>query len=122
MVGAGVLGLPFAMKYLLWPAGTVLMIFSWVTTIYTLWQVASQPCDFADFIEAANLSLDCAFLGRCVPCTKSKATDSTGDLHPDPEIREPQLEPSQSGAVCLCHSLCHCCLPAVALPQVTAPV
>lgn len=42
MVGAGVLGLPFAMKYLLWPAGTVLMIFSWVTTIYTLWQMCAM--------------------------------------------------------------------------------
>ncbi|KAK9809609.1 hypothetical protein WJX73_007377 [Symbiochloris irregularis] len=42
MVGAGVLGLPFAMRYLLWPAGSVLMIFSWVTTIYTLWQMCAM--------------------------------------------------------------------------------
>ena len=42
MVGAGVLGLPFAMKYLLWPAGTVLMIFSWATTIYTQWQMCAM--------------------------------------------------------------------------------
>ena len=42
MVGAGVLGLPFAMKYLLWPAGTILMIGSWVSTIYTLWQMCAM--------------------------------------------------------------------------------
>lgn len=43
IVGAGVLGLPFAMKYLLWPGGVVIMILSWLTSLYTLWQVPHLP-------------------------------------------------------------------------------
>jgi amino acid permease len=39
MVGAGVLGLPYAMVYLGWPAGVVIMTLSWVATLYTLWQM-----------------------------------------------------------------------------------
>lgn len=38
IVGAGVLGLPFAMKYLMWPGGVVVMCLSWITSLYTLWQ------------------------------------------------------------------------------------
>lgn len=38
IVGAGVLGLPFAMKFLLWPGGVVIMLLSWLTSLYTLWQ------------------------------------------------------------------------------------
>jgi len=40
-VGAGVLGLPFAVKYLMWPGGVVVMCLSWCTSLYTLWQVRS---------------------------------------------------------------------------------
>eukprot|EP00208_Stichococcus_sp_RCC1054_P002184 CAMPEP_0206149468 /NCGR_PEP_ID=MMETSP1473-20131121/37794_1 /ASSEMBLY_ACC=CAM_ASM_001109 /TAXON_ID=1461547 /ORGANISM="Stichococcus sp, Strain RCC1054" /LENGTH=520 /DNA_ID=CAMNT_0053546931 /DNA_START=237 /DNA_END=1799 /DNA_ORIENTATION=- len=42
IVGAGVLGLPFAMKYLLWPGGVVIMILSWITSLYTLWQLCAM--------------------------------------------------------------------------------
>lgn len=39
IVGAGVLGLPFAMSYLTWYGGVVIMVLSWVTSLYTLWQL-----------------------------------------------------------------------------------
>ncbi|XP_021286897.1 lysine histidine transporter 1-like [Herrania umbratica] len=42
MVGAGVLGLPYAMSELGWGAGTVVMILSWVITLYTLWQMVEM--------------------------------------------------------------------------------
>ncbi|XP_017972726.1 PREDICTED: lysine histidine transporter 1 [Theobroma cacao] len=42
MVGAGVLGLPYAMSELGWGAGTVIMILSWVITLYTLWQMVEM--------------------------------------------------------------------------------
>lgn len=40
IVGAGVLGLPYAMAYLTWPGGVVVLLLSWTTSLYTLWQVA----------------------------------------------------------------------------------
>ncbi|MQM12324.1 hypothetical protein Taro_045241, partial [Colocasia esculenta] len=39
MVGAGVLGLPFAMSQLGWFPGIFLLVFSWLITLYTLWQL-----------------------------------------------------------------------------------
>ncbi|KAK6261897.1 hypothetical protein QUC31_007713 [Theobroma cacao] len=42
MVGAGVLGLPYAMSELGWGAGTVIMVLSWVITLYTLWQMVEM--------------------------------------------------------------------------------
>ncbi|KAL4653194.1 hypothetical protein ACB092_01G285500 [Castanea dentata] len=39
MVGAGVLGLPSAMASLGWGPGVVILILSWVITLYTLWQM-----------------------------------------------------------------------------------
>ncbi|GAB2221328.1 hypothetical protein Droror1_Dr00012503 [Drosera rotundifolia] len=42
MVGAGVLGLPFAMSELGWGLGTVVMVLSWVITLYTLWQMVEM--------------------------------------------------------------------------------
>ncbi|KAF0927235.1 hypothetical protein E2562_031178 [Oryza meyeriana var. granulata] len=39
MVGAGVLGLPFAMAQLGWGAGTVAIVLSFGITLYTLWQL-----------------------------------------------------------------------------------
>jgi amino acid permease len=42
IVGAGVLGLPFAMKYLMWPGGVVVMCLSWATSLYTLWQLCAM--------------------------------------------------------------------------------
>ena len=39
IVGAGVLGLPYAMKYLTWPGGVVMMLFAWGTSLYTLYQL-----------------------------------------------------------------------------------
>ncbi|KAK9826733.1 hypothetical protein WJX81_002553 [Elliptochloris bilobata] len=39
MVGAGVLGLPYAFKYLLWPGGIVTIVLSYVISLYTLWQL-----------------------------------------------------------------------------------
>eukprot|EP00243_Klebsormidium_subtile_P008750 TRINITY_DN4211_c0_g1_i1.p1 TRINITY_DN4211_c0_g1~~TRINITY_DN4211_c0_g1_i1.p1 ORF type:complete len:482 (+),score=113.59 TRINITY_DN4211_c0_g1_i1:374-1819(+) len=39
MVGAGVLGLPYAFKYLEWPGGTIVLVLSFVVTLYTLWQL-----------------------------------------------------------------------------------
>ncbi|CAK7336644.1 unnamed protein product [Dovyalis caffra] len=42
MVGAGVLGLPYAMSQLGWGPGAVIMILSWVITLYTLWQMVEM--------------------------------------------------------------------------------
>ncbi|EFH63638.1 amino acid permease [Arabidopsis lyrata subsp. lyrata] len=39
MVGAGVLGLPFAMSQLGWGPGLVAIIMSWAITFYSLWQM-----------------------------------------------------------------------------------
>eukprot|EP00891_Asterochloris_glomerata_P003664 jgi/Astpho2/3664/Aster-07865 len=42
MVGAGVLGLPYAMVFLGWPGGVVVMTLSWVATLYSLWQMVDM--------------------------------------------------------------------------------
>ncbi|XP_009616066.1 lysine histidine transporter 2-like [Nicotiana tomentosiformis] len=42
MVGAGVLGLPYAMSQLGWGAGATVMVLSWVITLYTLWQMVEM--------------------------------------------------------------------------------
>uniref|UniRef100_A0A7N0ZSN2 Amino acid transporter transmembrane domain-containing protein n=1 Tax=Kalanchoe fedtschenkoi TaxID=63787 RepID=A0A7N0ZSN2_KALFE len=42
MVGAGVLSLPYAMAALGWGAGTVVLILSWIITLYTLWQMVEM--------------------------------------------------------------------------------
>ncbi|AQK78448.1 LHT1 [Zea mays] len=42
MVGAGVLGLPYAMSQLGWGAGITIMLLSWVITLYTLWQMVEM--------------------------------------------------------------------------------
>ncbi|XP_042496600.1 lysine histidine transporter 2-like [Macadamia integrifolia] len=42
MVGAGVLGLPFAMAELGWGPGVAVLIISWVVTLYTLWQMVEM--------------------------------------------------------------------------------
>ncbi|KAL9248352.1 hypothetical protein vseg_021683 [Gypsophila vaccaria] len=42
MVGAGVLGLPFAMSQLGWGPGVVILVLSWVITLYTLWQMVEM--------------------------------------------------------------------------------
>nr|DAD37834.1 TPA_asm: hypothetical protein HUJ06_008475 [Nelumbo nucifera] len=39
MVGAGVLGLPFAMSQLGWISGILAITVSWMTTLYSLWQL-----------------------------------------------------------------------------------
>ncbi|KAI3952626.1 hypothetical protein MKX01_013588 [Papaver californicum] len=39
MVGAGVLGLPYAMSQLGWVPGILGITFSWLITLYTLWQL-----------------------------------------------------------------------------------
>ncbi|CAL9237937.1 unnamed protein product [Arabidopsis halleri] len=39
IVGAGVLGLPYAMSELGWGPGVVVLILSWVITLYTFWQM-----------------------------------------------------------------------------------
>ncbi|KAL2926176.1 Lysine histidine transporter 1 [Bienertia sinuspersici] len=39
MVGAGILGLPFAMSQLGWGPGATLLLLSWIVTLYTLWQM-----------------------------------------------------------------------------------
>lgn len=44
IVGAGVLGLPFAMKYLMWPGGVIILLLSYFTSLYTLWQVSLFLC------------------------------------------------------------------------------
>ncbi|KAK9692316.1 hypothetical protein RND81_09G255800 [Saponaria officinalis] len=42
MVGAGVLGLPFAMSQLGWGPGVAILVLSWVITLYTLWQMVEM--------------------------------------------------------------------------------
>ncbi|KAJ7945738.1 lysine histidine transporter 1 [Quillaja saponaria] len=42
MVGAGVLGFPFAMSHLGWGPGASVMVLSWVITLYTLWQMVEM--------------------------------------------------------------------------------
>ncbi|XP_022740400.1 lysine histidine transporter 1-like [Durio zibethinus] len=42
MVGAGVLSLPSAMAHLGWGPGVVILILSWVITLYTLWQMVEM--------------------------------------------------------------------------------
>ncbi|KAF2302628.1 hypothetical protein GH714_000462 [Hevea brasiliensis] len=42
MVGAGVLGLPYAMSQLGWGPGAAVMVLSWIITLYTLWQMVEM--------------------------------------------------------------------------------
>ncbi|XP_059309816.1 lysine histidine transporter 2-like [Lycium ferocissimum] len=42
MVGAGVLTLPYAMSQMGWAWGGVVMVVSWVVTLYTLWQMVEM--------------------------------------------------------------------------------
>ncbi|KAI3417909.1 ANK_REP_REGION domain-containing protein, partial [Psidium guajava] len=42
MVGAGVLGLPYAMAELGWGPGVAVMVLSWIITLYTLWQMVEM--------------------------------------------------------------------------------
>ncbi|EES07565.1 lysine histidine transporter 1 [Sorghum bicolor] len=42
MVGAGVLGLPYAMSQLGWEVGITVLILSWIITLYTLWQMVEM--------------------------------------------------------------------------------
>ncbi|XP_074321259.1 lysine histidine transporter 1-like [Silene latifolia] len=42
MVGAGVLGLPFALSQLGWGPGVAILVISWVMTLYTLWQMVEM--------------------------------------------------------------------------------
>ncbi|OMO69062.1 Amino acid transporter, transmembrane [Corchorus olitorius] len=42
MVGAGVLGLPYAMSELGWGPGVVVLVLSWIITLYTLWQMVEM--------------------------------------------------------------------------------
>ncbi|KAL3533394.1 hypothetical protein ACH5RR_006915 [Cinchona calisaya] len=42
VIGAGVLGLPYAMSELGWDPGITIMILSWVITLYTLWQMVEM--------------------------------------------------------------------------------
>ncbi|KAL2242934.1 lysine histidine transporter 2-like [Sesamum indicum] len=42
MVGAGVLGLPYAMSELGWGPGVTVMVLSWIITLYTLWQMVEM--------------------------------------------------------------------------------
>ncbi|KAI8541363.1 hypothetical protein RHMOL_Rhmol08G0054400 [Rhododendron molle] len=42
MVGAGVLGLPYAMAELGWGPGVAVLVISWVVTLYTLWQMVEM--------------------------------------------------------------------------------
>ncbi|KAJ8750238.1 hypothetical protein K2173_014153 [Erythroxylum novogranatense] len=42
MVGAGVLSLPYAMAELGWGPGVVVLVLSWVITLYTLWQMVEM--------------------------------------------------------------------------------
>lgn len=36
------LGLPSAMSFLLWPGGIVVLVLSWVISLYTLWQLVQM--------------------------------------------------------------------------------
>ncbi|ESW20615.1 hypothetical protein PHAVU_005G001700 [Phaseolus vulgaris] len=42
MVGAGVLGLPYALAQLGWVPGIVMLVISWLLTFYTLWQLVEM--------------------------------------------------------------------------------
>nr|XP_004310043.2 PREDICTED: lysine histidine transporter 2-like [Fragaria vesca subsp. vesca]XP_011457448.1 PREDICTED: lysine histidine transporter 2-like [Fragaria vesca subsp. vesca] len=42
MVGAGVLSLPYALSQLGWGPGIVILILSWIITLYTLWQMVEM--------------------------------------------------------------------------------
>uniref|UniRef100_A0A2N9FJF8 Amino acid transporter transmembrane domain-containing protein n=1 Tax=Fagus sylvatica TaxID=28930 RepID=A0A2N9FJF8_FAGSY len=42
MVGAGVLGLPYAMSQLGWGPGIAVLVMSWMITLYTLWQMVEM--------------------------------------------------------------------------------
>ncbi|KAL3829515.1 hypothetical protein ACJIZ3_018317 [Penstemon smallii] len=42
IVGAGVLGLPYAMSQLGWGPGLTILIISWVVTLYSLWQMVEM--------------------------------------------------------------------------------
>ncbi|GLU21804.1 hypothetical protein SLE2022_379200 [Rubroshorea leprosula] len=42
MVGAGVLSLPYAMAHMGWGPGVVILILSWIITLYTLWQMVEM--------------------------------------------------------------------------------
>ncbi|WCJ36223.1 Transmembrane amino acid transporter family protein [Euphorbia peplus] len=42
MVGAGVLGLPYAMSQLGWGPGAAVLTLSWIITLYTLWQMVEM--------------------------------------------------------------------------------
>ncbi|XP_004502326.1 lysine histidine transporter 2-like [Cicer arietinum] len=42
MVGAGVLSLPYAMSNMGWGPGIVILVLSWVITLYTLWQMVEM--------------------------------------------------------------------------------
>ncbi|PON45606.1 Amino acid transporter, transmembrane domain containing protein [Parasponia andersonii] len=42
MVGAGVLGFPYAMSELGWGPGTAVIVLSWIITLYTLWQMVEM--------------------------------------------------------------------------------
>ncbi|CAJ1935623.1 unnamed protein product [Sphenostylis stenocarpa] len=42
MVGAGVLTLPYAMSMMGWGPGTVIVLLSWIVTLFTLWQMVEM--------------------------------------------------------------------------------
>ncbi|KAG7985827.1 hypothetical protein I3843_03G047100 [Carya illinoinensis] len=42
MVGAGVLGLPYAVSELGWGPGVAVLVLSWIITLYTLWQMVEM--------------------------------------------------------------------------------
>ncbi|CAJ2668012.1 lysine/histidine transporter 1-like protein [Trifolium pratense] len=42
MVGAGVLSLPYAMSNMGWGPGIIILVMSWVITLYTLWQMVEM--------------------------------------------------------------------------------
>ncbi|XP_017433387.1 lysine histidine transporter 2 [Vigna angularis] len=42
MVGAGVLTLPYAMSMMGWGPGSVILILSWIITLFTLWQMVEM--------------------------------------------------------------------------------
>ncbi|KAL5759196.1 hypothetical protein ACOSP7_017720 [Xanthoceras sorbifolium] len=43
MIGAGVLSLPYAMAYLGWGPGTMVLVLSWCMTLNTMWQIDTTP-------------------------------------------------------------------------------
>ncbi|KAL0461755.1 UNVERIFIED_CONTAM: Lysine histidine transporter 1 [Sesamum latifolium] len=42
IVGAGVLGLPYAMSELGWGPGVAILVISWIVTLYSLWQMVEM--------------------------------------------------------------------------------